>query len=145
MIDKKDIVKGVAVAVISSAIVIGVRRLFVTDNTALKSCKRISGGSYNQITYDTYADLMKAAIWDHFDGLAENDRAMFRIMSEMQNDNDVARLICTYKKRVGKGLAGDITHFPMSLLESLSRYLDRRYKDQLNTLYRNRQMDTRIF
>lgn len=123
-----------------------VRRSLSTSDTSLRVCgKDLKNTTYPEQMYNQLADQFEVAVWNSFDGITENDAAMFNILQQMRTDDDLAALICVYGERVRQSSINDVLNEPMNLIDTTTAYLDTPYKIALNRIYDGRGMISKIY
>lgn len=136
--DVKDI--SIAFAVVGSLFLL--RSIFRPDQAELEAYD----GSINpnELTYDTayyfqLADSIEAAIWEMW--VVEDDATLFASLAALYTDSDWYELSRIYGKRCRPKLLCE----KETLLNSIIRYLDDDYKDEINALYAERGMTIHFY
>lgn len=115
------------------------RSLRYASHTSLKGCnKKREDLTYAKNFYGEVADVIQAAVWYYFDGMAEDDPVIGDALQMMNTDDDVKELICVYGIRGQEGyLTGHILP-KYNLVATVAQYLDDYEKKDVNKVYQQK-------
>lgn len=109
----------------------------VIGGTSDKNTVNKSKLTYKESVYKQMADAIEVAVWSSLLGqFSEDDEVIFSELSRLKTDDDFYYLSNIYKVR-GRGI---VVKDYYNLTQTITKYLDKSYKNDLNALYASRGM-----
>ena len=94
--------------------------------------------SYSLDQFKIFADQLEQAIYDTY--LTEDDAKIFTILSQMKTTGDIYALINAYGTRNGGSWYNTAYNLPMAVQTYLDNFYPYDYKNQLNQMYKSKNI-----